>query len=63
MVKLLEPLSGIAGAGWTGEHKHRAFSSRHSRCWQPPARLKKRCCHSSYIDSVQGPGLKGFNAL
>ena len=25
MAKLLGPLSGTGWAGWTGEHKHRAF--------------------------------------
>ena len=28
MAKLLGPRSGTAGAGRTGEHKHRAFPSR-----------------------------------
>ena len=28
MAKLLGPRSGIAWAGWTGEHKHRVFPSR-----------------------------------
>ena len=58
MAKLLGPHSSTAWAGWTGKHKHRAFSSLlHCGCWQRLARLRKASIlqeyHSCNIDSVQ----------
>ena len=46
MAELLGPCSGTAWAGRTGKHKSRC-------CWQRPAQMRKRCCHSCYTESVR----------